>query len=359
MNIYPLILPVLRRMDPERAHRFALWGLKTGLAAKFYPPEGDDPILATTVWGRAFRNPLGLAAGFDKNAEVPDAALDLGLGFVEVGGVTPQPQAGNPQPRLFRLDADRALINRMGFNNEGLSVVLDRLARRNRAHGWVAVNLGKNKAQDDAVADYATLAGRLALHADMLVINLSSPNTPGLRALQQTEALVAIVRAARAGRDAAMIGTAPPLLLKIAPDLDSAEIAAITRAAMDEKLDGLVVSNTTTSRPATMLSAQHTESGGLSGAPLMDISTRLLRRVYELTGGQMPLIGVGGVSGGADAYAKIRAGASLVQFYSGMVFEGPAFIGRVKRELAVLLKHDGFTNVAQAVGADLRAGTAP
>ena len=356
MNIYPMILPALRRMDPERAHRFAIWSLKTGLAAKFYPPEPDDAILATAVWGRAFRNPLGLAAGFDKNAEVPDAALDLGLGFVEVGGVTPQAQAGNPAPRLFRLDADRALINRMGFNNQGLAAVLDRLARRKRGHGIVAVNLGKNKTQEDAVADYATLAGRLALHADMLVINLSSPNTPGLRALQQTEALIAIVRATRAARDAVMIGTPPPLLLKIAPDLDSLEIAAITRAAMDEKLDGIVVSNTTTGRPGTLLSPQHVESGGLSGAPLMDLSTRLLRRVYELTGGQMPLIGVGGVGGGADAYAKIRAGASLVQFYSAMVFEGPVFIGRVKRELAVLLKRDGFTNVAQAVGADIRAG---
>ena len=356
-NVYPVVFPVLRRMDAERAHRFAIWSLKSGLAAKFFPAADDDPVLATTVWGRAFCNPLGLAAGFDKNAEVPDAALALGLGFVEVGGVTPQPQAGNPPPRLFRLEADRAIINRMGFNNEGLSVVLDRLARRKREAGIVGVNLGKNKDAADAAADYATLAGRLAQHADFLVLNLSSPNTPGLRALQQTEAMVAIVRAARAARDKATIGTLPPLLVKIAPDLDSSEIAGIARAAVDEKLDGIVVSNTTVARPGPFLSPEHTESGGLSGAPLFASSTRLLRRIYELTGGTIPLIGVGGVGGGADAYAKIRAGASLVQFYTAMVFEGPAFIHRTKHELAVLLKRDGFANVSAAVGADYRAGS--
>ncbi len=355
-NVYRLILPFLRRIDPERAHKLALWGLKSGLAASLFPPAPDDPILATTVWGRTFSNPLGLAAGFDKNAEVPDAALALGFGFVEVGGVTPLPQVGNPAPRLFRLDADRAVINRMGFNNDGLSAVLDRLARRKRGTSPVGVNLGKNKNSTDAAGDYAALAGRLALHADFLVVNVSSPNTPGLRALQHTEALVAIIRAARTARDTATIGTAPPLLIKIAPDMDSAELADIARVAMDERLEGIVVSNTTVARPASLLSPLQAETGGLSGAPLFEPSTRMLRRVYELTAGKIPLIGVGGISGGADAYAKIRAGASLVQLYSAMIFEGPGLIGRVKHELAVLLKRDGFASVAEAVGADYRAG---
>ncbi len=353
---YSLVAPVLRRIDPERAHRFAIWGLRSGLAAALCPPAPDDPVLATTVWGKNFRNPLGLAPGFDKNAEVPDAALALGFGFVEVGGVTPLPQAGNPTPRLFRLDADRAVINRMGFNNDGLGVVLDRLARRRHKVGPVGVNLGKNKDSTDAPGDYAALAGRLALHADFLVINLSSPNTPGLRALQRVDALTAIVRAARVARDNATIGVSTPLLLKIAPDLESTEIVDIARVALEERLDGLVIANTTVSRPGPMSSPQHVESGGLSGAPLFELSTRLLRRMYELTGGAIPLIGVGGVGGGADAYAKIRAGASLVQLYTAMVFEGPAIIGRTKHELAVLLKRDGFTNVAAAVGADHHRG---
>jgi dihydroorotate dehydrogenase len=356
MNSYRLALPLLRRLDPERAHRFALWGLKSGLARAIYPPIEDDPILATIAWGLSFRNPLGLAAGFDKNAEVPDAALALGFGFAEVGGVTPLAQPGNPQPRLFRLDEDRAVINRMGFNNEGLSVVLDRLARRTRKTAPVGVNLGKNKTSTDAAADYAALAGRLALHADFLVINVSSPNTPGLRALQQTESLITIIRAARTARDNAMIGVPPPLLIKIAPDLDSAELGDIARIAQEEKVDGIVVSNTTVGRPESLMSPLRNESGGLSGAPLFEPSTRVLRRVYELTNGTIPLVGVGGIGGGADAYAKIRAGASLVQLYTAMVFEGPAIINRIKRELAILLKRDGFASVAAAVGADHHSG---
>ena len=356
INFYRLVMPVLSRFDPEQAHGFAIWSLKSGLAAALYPPAQDDPILATTVWGRTFPNPLGLAAGFDKNAEVPDAALALGFGFVEVGGVTPRPQQGNPMPRLFRLDADRAVINRMGFNNEGLGVVLDRLARRPRKAGIVGVNLGKNKDTTDPCADFAALAGRLALHADFLVINVSSPNTPGLRALQQTASLVAVIRAAQAARDSVKIGATAPLLIKIAPDLDSNEIADIARVAIEERLDGIVVSNTTIARPGSLCSPLRAESGGLSGAPLFEPSTRLLRRLYDLTGGKIPLIGVGGISGGADAYAKIRAGASLVQLYTALVFEGPALIARTKHELAVLLKRDGFTSIAAAVGVDSRAG---
>ncbi len=355
-NMYRFALPVLRCFDAERAHRFAIWALKSGLTKLWYRPAPEDPVLTMSLWGRTFPNPVGLAAGFDKNAEVPNAALGLGFGFVEVGGVTPRPQAGNPPPRLFRLDADRAVINRMGFNNDGLDVVVERLARRQRGKGLVGVNLGKNKESADAAADYAVLTRVLALHADFLVLNVSSPNTPGLRALQQAESLVPILRAARAGRDHAMMAAPPPLLLKVAPDLESAEIADIARIALDEKLDGIVVSNATISRPPSLMSPLHTESGGLSGAPLFEASTRVLRRMYELTGGAIPLIGVGGIGGGADAYAKIRAGASLVQLYSAMVFEGPGIVERTKHELAVLLKRDGFARVSDAVGADYRAG---
>jgi dihydroorotate dehydrogenase len=354
LDPYRFLMPLLRRLDPERAHRLALWGLKTGLVRAFYPPVADDPVLATNVWGKAFANPVGLAAGFDKNAEVPDAALNLGFGFVEVGGVTPLPQPGNIRPRLFRLEADRAVINRMGFNNHGASEMGQRLAGRRHA-GPVGVNLGKNKDSPDAAADYSALANVLARHVDFLVINVSSPNTPGLRTLQNVEPLIAIIRATRAARDRVLVAAPPPLLLKIAPDLAAGDVEDIAKVALAERLDGLVVANTTVSRPDSLLSPLRNEAGGLSGTPLFELSTRLLRRVYELTGGQLPLIGVGGISSGSDAYAKIRAGASLVQFYTAMVFEGPGLLNRIKHDLTVLLKRDGFSSVAAAVGADARA----
>jgi dihydroorotate dehydrogenase len=341
-------------LEPERAHGLALGALKSGLAQRFYPPAPDDPVLATTVWGKRFANPVGLAAGFDKNGEAVEPALKLGFGFVEVGGVTPLPQTGNPRPRLFRLDADRAVINRMGFNNHGASEIAERLAARHFS-GPVGVNLGKNKDSADAAADYATLANVFARHVDFLVINVSSPNTPGLRALQNVEPLLAIIRASRNARDRALVAAPPPLLLKIAPDLAPADVEDIASLALSERLDGLVVANTTLSRPESLLSPLRSEAGGLSGAPLFELSTRLLRRVHELTKGSMPLIGVGGISTGSEAYAKIRAGASLVQLYTAFVFEGPALLNRIKRELAVLLKRDGFSSVKEAVGADYRA----
>src|SRR5262245_5359024 len=286
---YRLLLPLLRRIDAEQAHRIALHALKSGITRRFYPAAADDSMLATTVWGKAFVNPIGVAAGFDKNAEVVDGLFNLGFGFVEVGGVTPMPQAGNPRPRLFRLDADRAVINRMGFNNHGASEVAQRVTAR-RSEGPLGVNLGKNKDSADATADYATLASVFARHVDFLVINVSSPNTPGLRSLQNVEPLIAIVRAARAARDKAVMASPTPLLLKIAPDLNAADVEDITRVALTEKLDGLVVANTTISRPDSLMSPARAETGGLSGAPLLEMSTRLLRRVYELTKGQMPLI---------------------------------------------------------------------
>jgi dihydroorotate dehydrogenase len=352
---YRLLAPLVFCLDAERAHGLALWALKMGFAGAG-PSETDDPALAVRLWGLTFPNPVGLAAGFDKNAEVVAPALGLGCGFMEVGGVTPKPQAGNPKPRLFRLTADRAVINRMGFNNEGLDAVAARLARRRRDTAPVGVNLGKNKESDDAPADYAVLAAGFAPHADFLVINVSSPNTPGLRALQNIEPLLAIVRATRAARDRVMPAEPPPLLLKVAPDLETADLKDIVALTLGEGLDGLVISNTTIGRPASLISAHRGETGGLSGAPLFELSTRMLREAYALGEGKLTLVGVGGIASGADAYAKIRAGASLVQLYSALVFEGPGLFGSIKRDLLQLLKRDGFASVMDAVGADHRSG---
>jgi dihydroorotate dehydrogenase len=346
MDIYKIAKPVIGLLDAENAHRLAVRALTWGLVPGEDAP--DDPILASRLWGRDFPNPVGLAAGFDKNAEVADALLALGFGFVELGSVTPRPQAGNPRPRLFRLDEDRAVINRMGFNNDGLEAVAARLAARPRL-GLVGANLGKNKETEDAAADYQIGVARLAPLADYLVINVSSPNTPGLRALQSAEALEALARRAKAAmpKDKAV-----PLLLKVAPDLTAEDRQDIARVALAEKLDGLIVTNTTLARPDGLRSRHKDEAGGLSGQPLFAPSTFALADFHRLTRGTLPLIGVGGVGSGRQAYAKIRAGASLVQLYSALVFEGPALVGRVKRELAQLLRADGFTSLAQAVGAD-------
>jgi dihydroorotate dehydrogenase len=354
-DLYRAAWPVLRRLDPEKAHNLALAALRSGLVYAAYPAEAADPVLASTVWGRPFANPVGLAAGFDKNAIAMDAALKLGFGFVEVGAITPKPQPGNPRPRLFRLEQDRAVINRFGFNSEGMAVVAPRLARRSRTSGIVGVNLGKNKDSADAAADYAAVAQAVAPHVDYLAINVSSPNTAGLRQLQSAGTVEGIIRATREGRDRALNGDghgSPPILLKLAPDLDWAALGEIVASACAERIDGIIVTNTTTSRPPSLISPHRNETGGLSGAPLTELSTRMLRKTYELTGGDLPLVGVGGIFSGADAYAKIRAGASLVQIYSGLVFEGPGLVNRIKRELAVLLKRDGFARLSDAVGAD-------
>jgi dihydroorotate dehydrogenase len=346
---YGAVWPFLRLIDPETAHRLAIRALRLGLVPRPHLP--DDPILEQRLWGLHFSNPVGLAAGFDKHAEVPDALLDRGFGFVEIGGVTPLPQPGNPRPRLFRLMEDEAVINRMGFNSEGLEVVRGRLAARAR-RGIVGVNLGKNKEQADAAADYVAGALAFAPLVDFLVINVSSPNTPGLRALQSRAALedlVGRVRAALAG-----LKSAPPLLLKVAPDLtedDRREIAAVTLAS---GLDGLIVSNTTLARPASLRSPHRQETGGLSGRPLFEPSTALLGEFYRLTGGRVPLVGVGGIASGRDAYRKIRAGASLLQLYSALVFHGPGLVAEIRRDLAAALRADGFRSLADAIGADHR-----
>jgi dihydroorotate dehydrogenase len=355
LDAFSLCGPLLRRLDPETAHRLTLWALEHGLAPR--RPAEDDPILAGTLWGLAFRNPLGLAAGFDKDARAMGALLGIGLGFVEVGSVTPRPQPGNPRPRIFRLPEDGAVINRLGFNNAGLEAARARLqafrqaaTTARRPLGPVGVNLGKNKDTADGASDYVLGAAALGPLADYLVVNVSSPNTPGLRALQGRAELEALL-----GRVmAALPRPAPPLLVKIAPDLtaeDKADIAAVSLAL---GVSGLIATNTTIARPAELRGAARGEAGGLSGRPLFAPSTAVLADLYRLTEGRIPLIGVGGVASGADAYRKIRAGASLVQLYTGLVYGGPALVQSIKAELARLLRQDGFDSVAAAVGADHR-----
>ena len=353
---YRLFRPLLYRFPPETAHRIAIQALKAGLGGR--DGAADDPLLACRGRDRDFTNPIGLAAGFDKHAEVSDAMLALGFGFVEAGTVTPLPQPGNPPPRLFRLMEDAAVINRLGFNSKGLAPFAARLARR-RAKGKagiVGANLGKNRDAADAVADYEAGVAAVCGFADYLVVNISSPNTPGLRSLQARqpiETLFTRVLAARR-RGAPDPSRPPPLLAKVGPDLDDAQLRDIAEVALAVGLDGLIVGNTTVARPPALASRHRHEAGGLSGRPLMAPATACLAALYRLTGGRLPLIGCGGVASGADAYAKIRAGASLVQLYSALVFEGAALVPRIKRELAACLRADGFTSVAAAVGADHR-----
>ncbi|MGD1877147.1 MAG: quinone-dependent dihydroorotate dehydrogenase [Kiloniellaceae bacterium] len=351
MDAFSLIGPALRRLDPETAHNLTLWALERRLAP--HAEAADDPVLATQVWGLSFANPIGLAAGFDKDARVMPAMLGLGLGFVEVGSVTPRPQPGNPKPRIFRLPDDAAVINRLGFNNGGLEAARRRLEafrKKGPAAGPVGVNLGKNKDTADAASDYVLGAAALGPLADYLVINVSSPNTPGLRALQGRGELEDLL-----GRVlAALPDPAPPLLVKIAPDLTDEDKADIAAVALSMGVSGLIATNTTIARPEGLQGAARGEAGGLSGRPLFGPSTAVLGDLYRLTEGNIPLIGVGGVASGTEAYRKIRAGASLVQLYTGLVYGGPALVPRIKRELARLLREDGFDSVAAAVGADHR-----
>ncbi len=359
-NWYGLAGPFLRCLPAETAHRCAILALASG-RLKVRP---QDPTLQARLrqrlWGLDFPNPVGLAAGFDKNAEVWREALGLGFGFAEVGSVTPQPQPGNPRPRLFRLKAAEAVINRMGFNNDGVAAMVQRLADRDRRHGIrrgiLGINLGKNKTTEDAASDYEIGIRQLADAADYLVINVSSPNTPGLRALQGRDALAALIARSRTALDRTIPTDPPPLLLKIAPDLTPEDLADIAAVALAGGLDGLIVSNTTITRPAGLDPRLAKEAGGLSGRPLFTLSTEILRQVYRLTEGRLPIIGVGGIASGADAYAKIRAGASLVQLYSALVYRGPGLASEINRDLASLLAADGFATVAAAVGADHRRG---
>jgi dihydroorotate dehydrogenase len=309
-------------------------------------------MLSTTVAGLTFPNPVGIAAGFDKNAEVPDDMLRLGFGFAEVGTVTPEPQDGNPRPRIFRLREDEAIINRLGFNNEGLEAVRDRLAARHGLPGQVGVNVGANKDSVDRIRDYATGVRGMGRWASYITVNISSPNTPGLRALQDRAELTRLVSAVIAARGPLLL----PLFVKVAPDLQAEDIADIADVITGSGIDGLIISNSTLSRDGLngerLTSKNADEAGGMSGKPLMERSTAILRDFHRATGGKLPLIGVGGISSGADAYAKIRAGASLVQLYTGLVYKGPELINDIKRDLVRLLRRDGFRRVSEAVGVD-------
>ncbi len=337
---------LLRGMDPERAHLLGLRGLAAGLAGRDARP--DDPRLAVQCLGLRFANPIGLAAGFDKDAVALTALSRLGFGLVEAGTVTPLPQAGNPRPRLFRLDEDRAVINRMGFNNGGLGVYRANLARYRRGGVPVGANVGINKDGADPERDYPALIGAVKDLADYVVINVSSPNTPGLRDLQGEERLRAILAAVNAA-----VPVRPPLLVKVAPDLSEAGLESVVEACVTGGVQGLIVSNTTISRPEGLRSGQARQAGGLSGAPLFALSTHMLRLAARLARGRLVLVGVGGVASGAAALAKIRAGASLVQLYTGFAYGGPALIGRIKRELLAALAADGFADVTAAIGADV------
>lgn len=342
--LYSLLRPALFGLDAETAHGLALTALKLSPFAR--PAKPDGP-LATRVAGIDFPNPVGMAAGFDKDGQAPDALLGLGFGFVEVGSITPLPQPGNPKPRLFRLAEDRAVINRMGFNNDGARVAVSRLALRHGRPGVIGINIGANKDSVDRIADYATMARLMAPLATYLAVNVSSPNTPGLRALQDEGALTALLDAVMDARGL----NGPPVFLKVAPDLEPADIEAIARIAADKALGALIVSNTTISRPA--LQSHHAgETGGLSGAPLRGLAQQRLRDFRAATGGQIPLIGVGGIATAEDAWARIRAGASLVQVYSAMIYEGPGIARAIAKGLEKLMRRDGFASIAEAVGSE-------
>jgi dihydroorotate dehydrogenase len=343
---YAIVDSILSHLDAEDAHGWALRVLKSGLMPRDRRP--DPSSLAVSIWGRQLSNPIGLAAGFDKNAEVPDAMLGLGFGSVEIGSVTPRPQDGNPRPRLFRLGEDRGVINRMGFPGQGLEAVRSRLAVRPR-RGFVGINVGANKDSSDRAADYVACSVALAPYADYLVCNVSSPNTPGLRNLQGRAQLGELLKRVQD----AIAAKPVPLVVKIAPDATDDDLDDIVSVCRTLGIDGIIVGNTTLSRPPSLRSARRGEAGGLSGAPLTALATEVLRRTARRVEGQFPLIGCGGIGSGADAYAKIRAGATLVQLYSAMVYEGPPLVRRIKDELTVLLARDGFASVGDAVGADV------
>lgn len=345
--LFRLTRPALFALSPERAHRLTIAALSR-LPIVNHAVGGP---LAIEVAGLAFPNPVGLAAGFDKDAEAPDGALRLGFGFVEVGSVTPQPQAGNPRPRLFRLTEDRAVINRMGFNNAGAAAAAARLERRRGRPGIVGVNIGANKDSADRIFDYAAMARVMAPLAGYLAINVSSPNTPGLRALQDAGALRELLTAVIEARAEKCGSGGPPIFLKLAPDLAPPEIEAIARIAVELDLGALIVGNTTVSRPA-LRSRHASEAGGLSGAPLRALALARLRDFRRATGGAVPLIGVGGIASADDAWERIRAGASLVQLYSALVYEGPGLARRILRGLEARMRRDGFGAIAEAVGSE-------
>ena len=347
--LYSVCRPILRALAPESAHRLALTLLATGAFSRTRNP--DHPSLSSSLACLRLPNPVGLAAGFDKDGVAISGIQDLGFGFVEIGSVTPRPQYGNPRPRLFRLDLDQAVINRMGFNNAGFDALVHRLDGLSEGKGVIGVNIGANKDSTNPIADYSDGIIRFAKLVDYMVINISSPNTPGLRDLQlgsRFQDLVSRVISVR--EDTCPAKAKTPIFLKIAPDLTTEDITLIVNTSVKLGVNGLIVSNTTTMRPPSLLSQNCKESGGLSGRPLFSRSTQLLGEIYRLSNGCLPLIGCGGITSGADAYAKICAGASALQLYTSLVFHGPGVIKQIKRELVSMLASDGFSSIMEAVG---------
>ncbi|XP_044261992.1 dihydroorotate dehydrogenase (quinone), mitochondrial isoform X2 [Tribolium madens] len=348
---------IIHLLEPEQAHRLGILVSKYRLVPKTSYIDPDS--LKITLFGKEFKNPIGIAAGFDKHAEAVMGLRDIGFGFIEVGSVTPEPQSGNDKPRLFRLSEDFAVINRYGFNSDGHQTVLQRLVNLRQAKkcdSIIGVNLGKNKTSTDAINDYVIGIKKLGPVADYLVINVSSPNTPGLRTMQDKNVLKSLLKSAKDTRDSLPDGSRPPLLLKLAPDLSYSELKDIANVVRQKetKIDGLIICNTTIERPQFLHNDNRTETGGLSGKPLKDSSTKLIAEMYKLTRGEIPIIGVGGVFTGRDAYEKITAGASVVQLYTSLVYEGPPVVAKIKRELAQLLADDGYMSISEAVGSNVK-----
>jgi dihydroorotate dehydrogenase len=362
MSSYERVLaPCLRLLPPETAKDLVGWGLRRGLLPA--TPAFQNPALRATLWGLSFANPVGLAAGFDKDAAFLSGDFDMGFGFVEAGTVTPRAQPGNPKPRLFRLPEDKAVINRFGFNSAGGEVFRRNLeayrAAHGRSQGVVGVNVGRNKDTEDAARDYAYLVRTLAPLADYLCINISSPNTPGLRDLQREDALRRLIATCREALDGTASAAGVPMLVKVSPDLDEAGIDCIAGAALDLGVDGVVLTNTTVARPSDLRGAKRDEAGGLSGRPVFVRSTEVLRGLRGRVGDRLPLVGVGGVFTAEDAYAKIRAGASLIQLYTGLYYKGPGVVREIQRGLVDLLRRDGHASYLDAVGLDTVAPPAP
>lgn len=350
--LFKILRPAFFLLPPETAHKLTLKLLKLGIHPRFGP---HDSILSQKIAGLNFRNPLGIAAGFDKTAATMPALFSMGLGMVEIGTVTPEPQAGNPKPRIFRDKKNKAVINRMGFPGEGARAFeknLDAFMHKKKATHIIGVNIGKNKTTEDPYQDYITLIKDFGEKTDYLTVNISSPNTPGLRELQKVEILSQLMDKVFDARKTYCKTKQPPIFFKFAPDLSDEELAGIAKLCMDKKVDGVILANTTLDRPSVLNERFAKEAGGLSGAPLKDKSTEIIRKFYNATDGQIPIIGVGGITSAQDAYEKMRAGASLVQLYTGLVFEGPGLIKEILDGLPVLLEKDGFDHIAQAIGAD-------
>ncbi len=349
---FRFIRPFVHLLPPEHAHQLGIRLLRSGLLKASKQQTSAD--IAVQAFGLSFANPVGLAAGFDKNAVAIDALLAQGFGFVEAGTVTPKPQSGNAKPRIFRLSEDEAVINRLGFNNDGLDAYLRNFSRHDQTQGIAGANIGKNKDSQDAVQDYITGLKAVYPLADYITVNISSPNTKGLRDLQQRDALAELLKELLKVRKACATtyNKTVPLLLKVAPDLQAAEIKDVVAVIAQHPVDGLIVGNTTLSRPDSLRSASKEEQGGLSGKPLFALSTSVLKAFYQQTEGKLPIVGVGGIASAEDAYAKIKAGATLVQLYSALVYQGFGLIRRICEELPELMKQDGFSHISEAIGVD-------